>query len=185
MVKMIEKKFKELEKRFSPKKKKSKVRPNFKIQGSKKKGKAPTVDAVFQPELDIGKKVTIIPKLRNLKVGKDDYREKERGLGLRIGDYSISGSRIKPTSKYVDSIPNKKTLEFAINNFFGGDLKGSGSKQGKSKAGRIDYKIPISKIPFVKDLFGYTSRSKGGKIKRPKGIKIAQRGFGRAIKNGK
>ena len=167
-------------------KKKRKFRPNVRIRGSKGGKKDPLVtDILFKPELDINKKVTIIPKIRNLKVGKDDYREKERGVGLKIGDYSISGSRVKPTSQWVDSIPNKKTIDFAINNLFGGNLKGSASKQGKSKAGRIDYEIPISKIPIIKDFFEYTGRSKGGQIKRPKGVKIAQRGFGRAMKNGK
>ena len=164
-------------------KKKRKVRPNFKIHSSKGGKKDPLVkDFLFQPEFDINKKVTVTPKIRNLKVGKDIYREKERGAGLKIGDYSISGSRTKPTSKYVDSIPNKKTLEFAIDNLFGGKLTGSTSKQGKSKQGRIDFEIPISKMPIIKNLFGY---KKGGQIKRPKGVKIAQRGFGRAMKNGK
>tara|TARA_R100000995_G_C3391797_1_gene80842 strand:+ start:39 stop:548 length:510 start_codon:yes stop_codon:yes gene_type:complete len=167
-------------------KKKRKVRPNFKIHSSKGGKKDPLVtDVLFQPEFDINKKVTVTPKIRNLKVGKDDYREKERGVGLKIGDYSISGSRTKPTSQWVDSIPNKRTLEFAIDNLLGGKLIGSTSKQGKSKQGRMDFEIPISKMPIIKDLFGYKKKSKGGQIKRPKGVKIAQRGFGRAMKNGK
>tara|TARA_R100001082_G_scaffold43175_1_gene22932 strand:- start:333 stop:680 length:348 start_codon:yes stop_codon:yes gene_type:complete len=112
--------------------------------------------------------------------------KKKRGAGLKIGDYSISGSMIKPTSKYGDSIPNRKTLEFAIDNLFGGaKLTGSTSKQGKSKQGRIDFEIPISKMPILGPLLGYKKRSKGGQIKRPKGVKIAQRGFGKAMKNGK
>ena len=35
-------------------------------------------------------------------------------------------------------------------------------------------------IPIIKNLFGLVCQ-----IKRPKGVKIAQRGFGRAMKNGK
>ena len=61
--------------------------------------------------------------------------------------------------------------------------KGSASKLGKNKQYRIEIKMPISKMPILGPLFGY--KSKGGQIKRPKGVKIAQRGFGRAMKNGK
>jgi hypothetical protein len=41
------------------------------------------------------------------------------------------------------------------------------------------------KIDFFKKIGLIKTAKKGGKIKRPKGIKIALRGFGKAMKHGK
>ena len=87
---------------------------------------------------------------------------------------------------------NKKAPSFKLsgsgikflNPLWGGNLTGSVEREGKKGAkGRIGYKIPIEKVPIIKSLFGY--KKKGGKVDRPKGIKIAERGFGKAMKRGK
>jgi hypothetical protein len=85
-------------------------------------------------------------------------------------------------------LPNFKLsgsgIKFPIKTLLGGKLTGSVERRGKKGAeGRIDYRIPIEKMPIIKSLFGY--KKKGGKVGRPKGIKIAERGFGKAMKRGK
>ena len=85
-------------------------------------------------------------------------------------------------------LPNFKLsgsgIKFPIKTLLGGNLTGSVERRGKKGAeGRIDYRIPIEKMPIIKSLFGY--KKKGGKVGRPKGIKIAERGFGKAMKRGK
>ena len=113
-------------------------------------------------------------------------------------------------------LPNFKLsgsgIKFPIKTLLGGNLTGSVGRQGKKGAkGRIDYRIPIEKVPIIKSLFGYKKKGaegridyriplentpsffkslfgykkKGGKVDRPKGIKIAERGFGKAMKRGK
>ena len=175
---MDEKKFKELKKRFSSQKKKNKGRYN--ISGKKGGDKDPLVfQGRMEYEIPITKKLSIKPKATQVNVGGDTV-QKGRGLGFRHGDYYIEGDITKnPYS------PDRKEIKFAIDNFFGGRVEGTGSKRGKSKKGKIEYKVPIHKIPILGPLLGYKKRSKGGQIKRPKGVKIAQRGFGRAMKNGK
>ena len=86
-------------------------------------------------------------------------------------------------------LPNFKLsgsgIKFPIKTLLGGKLTGSVERRGKKGAeGRIDYRIPLENTPsFFKSLFGY--KKKGGKVDRPKGIKIAERGFGKAMKRGK
>jgi hypothetical protein len=85
-------------------------------------------------------------------------------------------------------LPNFKLsgsgIKFPIKTLLGGNLTGSVGRQGKKGAkGRIDYRIPIEKVPIIKSLFGY--KKKGGRVGKPKGVGIAQRGFGKAMKRGK
>tara|TARA_R110000765_G_scaffold101214_1_gene189314 strand:- start:218 stop:502 length:285 start_codon:yes stop_codon:yes gene_type:complete len=92
------------------------------------------------------------------------------------------------SKKKNKKLPNFKLsgsgIKFPIKTFLGGNLTGSVEREGKKGAkGRIGYKIPIEKMPIIKSLFGY--KKGGGKVDRPKGIKIAERGFGKAMKRGK
>ena len=137
------------------------------------------VEGGVEYEIPITKKLSIKPKATQVNVGGDTV-QRGRGLGFRYGDYYVEGDVTKnPYS------PNRKAIKFAVDNLFGGRVEGAGSKRGKFKEGKIEYKVPINKVPILGPLLGYKSRSKGGQIKRPKGVKIAQRGFGRAMKNGK
>tara|TARA_R100001594_G_scaffold147398_1_gene200326 strand:+ start:519 stop:1007 length:489 start_codon:yes stop_codon:yes gene_type:complete len=137
------------------------------------------VEGGVEYEIPITKKLSIKPKATQVNVGGDTV-QRGRGVGVRYGDYHVKGD----VTKYPYS-PNRKAIEFAIDNFFGGNLRGAGSIQGESKEGKIEYTVPLGKIPMLGSLLGYKKRSKGGQIKRPKGVKIAQRGFGKAMKNGK
>jgi len=177
MEKLTEEKFKELKERFSSQKKKNKVR--YKLSGKKGGGKDPfVVQGRMEYDLKPHKNLTITPTAsQTIERGKT--AQKKRGLGVRYKDYNLKADLTK-----ILYGPNKKEIKLAIDNLFGGaKLKGSASKQGKNKQYRIEIKMPISKMPILGPLFGY--KSKGGQIKRPKGVKIAQRGFGRAMKNGK
>ena len=159
-------------------KKKNKGRYN--ISGKKGGGKDPfVVHSELEYDVKPNKNLTITPTASQTKV-KGKTAQKKRGVGVRYGDYYVKGGVTK--SPYS---PNRKAIEFAIDNFFDGNLRGAGSIQGESKEGTIEYTIPLDKIPMLGSLLGYKKRSKGGQIKRPKGVKIAQRGFGKAMKNGK
>ena len=175
MVKMAEKKFKELEQQF-PRKKKKKNIVKYNIS-AQKRGKNPlVVQGGIQGNIPITKNLTITPKISQTKA-RGKTVQKKRGLAARYKDVSLEGNITKTPYS-----PNRKEIKLNIDKLLGGKLGASASKQGKNKQGNIDFKIPLKEIPIIKNLFGY---SKGGQIKRPKGVKIAQRGFGRAIKNGK
>lgn len=176
MEKLTEKKFKELKERFSSQKKKNKGRYN--ISGKKGGGKDPfVVHGELEYDVKPNKNLTITPTASQTKT-RGKTAQKKRGLGVRYKDYNLKADLTK-----IPYSPNKKEIKLDIDNLFGGaKLKGSASKQGKNKQYRMDIKMPIDKVPILAPLFGY---KKGGQIKRPKGVKIAQRGFGRAMKNGK
>ena len=173
------------------KKKKFKVRPSFKIHGHGK-GPTKTREASITPEIDVAKNTTIIPKVRNLKIGKDGYREKERGIRFKMGDVHISGSRTKASAKGITSLPDKRAIKFAIDNILGGKIEASGSRQGRKKEGKIEYRVdfPIKDVPILNKILGYKrkgvfKRKSGGRLNKPRGIGKALRGYGKAMKHGK
>ena len=147
----------------------------------KGKGKPTTYVGSLEPTIRLNKNIEITPKARNIKSG--DFKSRKRGLGLKLGDYTISGSRTR--NKFGGQrLPTQRELNFIVDNLWGGQLRGGVQKRGREIGGDIKYEIPIGKVPILGQLLGYRKKD-GGRLKRPKGVKIAQRGFGRAMKNGK
>ena len=148
---------------------------------NKGRGKPTTYVGSLEPTIRLNKNIEITPKARNIKSG--DFKSRKRGLGLRLGDYTISGSRTK-NEFGGQRLPTQRELNFIVDNLWGGQLRGSAQKRGRQTKGNIEYKIPMEKVPILGPLLGYRKKD-GGRLKRPKGVKIAKCGFGKAMKRGK
>ena len=162
------------------------------IQGRKIKDKIKTEKLITgKVKIPLSKKVNLTAKgsRQTGKAGghKGKYTEKEIGLNF---PHSKNNWEIVYGKGEIQDGANIHKGRISTNLPGYGTIVASGSKRGKNKEGRIDFKFPLENVFGLNKLFGYEkkgvfNKKSGGKIDRPIGVKTALHGYGKAMKHGK